>query len=159
MSKSQTSFFLLFSIDGTAGRKCSSHLFHYLFLRRPRQLAPSSRPPPATPDMCCLPFCTSAQGLELRALGGGCFQLRWEGICNLFATYQSLAVVKTYLFEINIFIHLSKYLQPYITWANVVVLQMPSLWVRPSWGYHTHFVDSVAKGQRGNVTCPETHSW
>lgn len=38
---------------------------------------------------------------------------------------------------------------------HVRVLQMSSLWIGRSWSYHIHFVDTVVKAQRGQVTCLE----
>ena len=101
MPEPQTSFFLSRPTDNTAGSKCRSSPTSASSSCVPLWLAP-----PAAGQVLS-PLCTSAQGLVLRVLGGGCFPL-WVGVQPFFATYQSLALVQTYLFEITLFIHISK---------------------------------------------------
>lgn len=98
-------------------------------------------PPPATQQVLSV-LCTSARGLMLRVLGGGCFLLR-EGVqpflplTSILLWYKLICLKSLYLFICqNIFTQSSCTHFPDV------------VWVRPSWGYYTHFIDRVAKAQR-----------
>ena len=90
------------------------------------------------------------RGLISVKVGGGC--VTFSPLSSPLPGYKYTCLQSTYLFLYhNTFNH--------IFHVNIVVHHMPSLWVGPSWGYHTHFVDAAAKAQRGKVTCPEACSW
>lgn len=79
-----------------------------------------SPPPPVTPPApphCCLSSGAPAWGLVLRPSGGDSL-CRGEGGRGAAAsplTSPFLALAQTYVFDIDMFVHLSKHLQPQIT--------------------------------------------
>lgn len=103
-SESQTNFFRSCSIDCNTGRKfCSSHLFHFLFLCCPHQLISSSHPDMSPLLYLCPVCCVQDFGGRLPLAEGG-------RVCVTFPPHTNPLPSYKHVFEINVFIHLSRYL-------------------------------------------------